>query len=105
MHRSFVARYATRPEPRFHAPATGVREPRLGLFRHSLMVPAGQFATVLRRPEGPVTLLRATWRTVAPERSPHASSLGGSLASVRWAKPGARSAGRRARAASAPWRG
>jgi hypothetical protein len=107
MQRSVTTRFGTRPVARFATVPPRAREPRLGLDRHlRFRAVAGQ-PTLLRRPElGPVALLRSEWRAAAPvpEHRP-TSGLSGPYAPVRWAKLGARSTGRRPRAATAPWRG
>lgn len=107
MQRSITARYAVRPVARFATIPPRAREPRLGLDRHVRFRSAVDRPTLLRRPElGPVAVLRSEWRTVVPvaeHRS--ASGLAGPHAPVRWAKLGARTPGRRPRAATAPWRG
>ncbi len=107
MQRSITSRYAARPTARFATVAPRAREPRLGLDRHVRFRTAADRPTLLRRPElGPVALLRADWRAVTPARTPHAPvGLAGPGAPVRWAKLGVRAAGRRPRAATAPWRG
>jgi hypothetical protein len=107
MHRSIAARYAARPAARFATVAPRAREPRLGLDRHVRFTTAADRPTLLRRPElGPVALLRADWRAVTAARAhPASAGLAGPHAPVRWAKLGVRSAGRRPRAATAPWRG
>ena len=107
MQRSIVSRYAARPTARFATVAPRAREPRLGLDRHVRFRAAADRQTLLRRPAaGPVALLRTDWRALTPARTPHPpAALAGPGAPVRWAKPGVRSAGRRPRAATAPWRG
>jgi len=107
MQRSISSRYAARPTASFATVAPRARGPRLGLDRHVRFRTAADRPTLLRRPElGPVALLRADWRAVTPARTPHApAGLAGPGAPVRWAKLGARAAGRRPRAATAPWRG
>lgn len=107
MQRSITARYAARPTARFATVAPRAREPRLGLGRHARFRTVEDHPTLLRRPDlGPVVLLRADWRAVKPARTHHApAGLVGPLAPVRWANLGARAAGRRSRAATAPWRG
>jgi hypothetical protein len=107
MQRSITARYGTRPAARFATVPPRAREPRLGLDRHLRFRAVANQPTLLRRPElGPVALLRSEWRAAAPvpEHRP-TSGLSGPYAPVRWAKLGARSTGRRPRAATAPWRG
>jgi hypothetical protein len=107
MQRSITARYGTRPAARFATVPPRAREPRLGLDRHLRFRAVASQPTLLRRPElGPVALLRSEWRAAAPvpEHRP-TSGLSGPCAPVRWAKLGARSTGRRPRAATAPWRG
>jgi len=107
MQRSITARYATRPVARFATVPPRAREPRLGLDRHVRFRAAADRPTLLRKPEpGPVALRRSDWWAVAPvrERRPSAG-LAGLHATVRWAKFGARAAGRRPRAATAPWHG
>ena len=107
MQRSITARSGTRPAARFATVPPRAREPRLGLDRHLRFRAVANQPTLLRRPElGPVALLRSEWRAAAPvpEHRP-TSGLSGPYAPVRWAKLGARSTGRRPRAATAPWRG
>jgi hypothetical protein len=107
MQRSITARYASRPAARFATVAPRAREPLLGLDRHVRFRVAADPPTLLRRPElGPVALLRDGWRAVIPAHPRHSTSgLAVSRAPVRWANHGVRSAGRRPRAATAPWRG
>jgi hypothetical protein len=107
MHRSIAGRYAARPAARFATVVPRAREPRLGLDRHARFRTAADRPTLLRRPDpGSVALLRADWRAVTtPRAHPSPTGLAGPHAPVRWAKPGVRSAGRRPRAATAPWRG
>lgn len=107
MQRSITARYASRPAARFATVAPRAREPRLGLDRHARFRVAADRPTLLRRPErGPVALLRAEWRAMTPAHPDHPTSgLAASRAPVRWANLGVRSAGRRPRAATAPWHG
>jgi hypothetical protein len=107
MHRSIAARHAARPTARFATVAPRAREPRLGLDRHVRFRTAADRPTLLRRPElGPVALLRADWRAVTAARAhPSPAGLAGPHAPVRWAKLGVGAAGRRPRAATAPWRG
>ena len=107
MQRSITARYGARPAARFATVAPRAREPRLGLDRHARFRVAADRPTLLRRPElGPVALLRAGWRAVTPAHPHHpCSGLVAPRAPVRWATLGGRSAGRRPRAATAPWRG
>ncbi len=107
MHRSIAARYATRPTARFATVAPRAREPRLGLDRHVRFRTAADRPTLLRRPDpGQVALRRTDWQSTAQART-HASPAGlaGPHAPVRWAKLGVRTAGRRPRPATAPWRG
>ncbi len=107
MQRSITARYASRPAVRFATAAPRAREPLLGLDRHVSFRVALDRPTLLRRPEvGPVALLRDEWRGVIPAHPHHPSAgLAVSRAPVRWANLGVRAAGRRPRAAAAPWRG
>jgi hypothetical protein len=107
MQRSIASRYAARPTAHFATVAPRAREPRLGLDRHVRFQTAADRPTLLRRPDhAPVALVRADWRVVTSARTPHAAAgLGGPGATVRWAKLGVRAAGRRPRAATAPWRG
>lgn len=103
MQRSIAARFSGRPIARYAAVASAPRGPRLGLHHHARFRAAPQALTFLRAADmGPVTLLRADWRSMTAVR--HHDPAGGPMAHVRWAKPGTRSAGRRPRAASAPWR-
>ncbi len=107
MQRSITARYAARPVARFATVPPRAREPLLGLDRHVRFRAAADRPTLLRRPEiGPVALLRSDWRAAAPAREHRPpAGLAGPHAPVRWAKLDAREAGRRQRAATAPWRG
>jgi hypothetical protein len=107
MQRSIASRYASRPVARFATVVPRAREPRLGLDRHARFRTGSARPTLLRRPDlGPIALLRADWRAVTPARPHHSpAGLGGPHAPVRWAKLGVRAAGRRPRAATAPWRG
>jgi hypothetical protein len=106
MQRSIAAKYAAHPVARFVTPPRRARERRLGLIRHPGFHAATERPTVLRRSDpGPIALLRADWRAVAPARSHRpVSGLPRTSAPVRWAKLGIGGAGRRPRAASAPWR-
>jgi hypothetical protein len=107
MQRSITARYAARPPARFVTVAPRAREPRLGLGRHARFSVAADRPTLLRRPElGPVAVLRADWRAITTARA-HRSAAGLVAAHppVSWANVGARAAGRRPRAATAPWHG
>ncbi len=106
MQRSIAARYTSRPAARFVPLPRRARERRLGLVRRPGFRAAAECPTVLRHLDlGPVTLLRADWRAVAPVRS--YQPVAGIVPAVRvhWAKLGVGRAGRRPRAASAPWRG
>jgi hypothetical protein len=107
MQHSIAARFAARPSARFVTVAPGAREPRLGLGRHARFHVAADRPTFLRRPErGPVAVLRVDWRAVVPARAhPSAAGLVAAHPPVRWANVGARTAGRRSRAATAPWHG
>lgn len=107
MQRSITARYAARPAAHFATVAPRACEPRLGLGRHARFRVVADRPTLLRRPvRGPVALLRAEWRAVTPAHPHHPTSgLVAPRAPVRWATTGVRSAGRRPRAATAPWRG
>ncbi len=106
MKRSIVARYAERPVASFATVAPRASAPRLGLGRHVRFRTVGDRPTLLRRPErGPVALRRPDWRAVTPASPARATSgLAGPRGAVHWAKFGARTAGRRPRAATAPWR-
>ena len=71
MQHSIAARHAAWPA-RFVHPSTRARERRLGLRAAAAFVTAPGRRTVLRRPDvGPLTALRAPWRslTVAPPRA------------------------------------
>jgi hypothetical protein len=106
MQRSFAAKFAVRPAASFPAPPPRLRERRLGLHRHVGFRASADRPTLVRRTDlGPVVLLRADWRSVTPVRQHRAAGVTGTLVAVRWAKLEVRSAGRRVRAASAPWRG
>jgi hypothetical protein len=107
MQRSIAARYAVRPVAHFATVAPRAREPRLGLGRHVQFRTETYRPTLLRRPDlGPVALLRGDWRAVTLPRAHRSPAvLLGPHAQVRWAKLGVRAAGRRPRAATAPWRG
>jgi len=106
MQRSIAARYSSRPAARFAVLPRGARERRLGLVRRPGFRAAVEQPTVLRHLDlGPVSLLRADWRAVTPDR-PHPPAVGLVPAvRVHWSTPGVGRAGRRPRAASAPWRG
>jgi hypothetical protein len=70
MQHSIVARNAAWPARYVH-PSTRARERRLGLHSGPIYVAAPGRTTVLRRPDvGPLTALRAPWRSlvVAPHR-------------------------------------
>jgi len=105
MERSIAARYGSRPPARFVALPQRDRERRLGLVRRTPFRIAGGELTVLRDLDlGPVTGIRRDWRAAAPTRP---QVLAGIVpaAHFHWAKLGGARAGRRTRAASAPWRG
>ncbi len=103
MQRSIAARFSGRPIARYTAAAAAPRGARLGLHHHASFRAAPQGFTFLRAADtGPVALLHADWRSMTAVR--HHDPAGGPMAHVRWAKLGARSTGRRPRAASAPWR-
>jgi len=106
MQRSIASRYAARPVAHFATVAPRAREPLLGLGRHARFRVTADRPTLLRRPErGPVALLRSDWRAVTPARTHHPpTGLAVPHAPVRWATFGVRAAGRRPRAATAPWR-
>lgn len=106
MQRSLMARFATRPAARFVAHPRRAREQRLGLARRPGFRAAAAGPTVLRRLDpGQVALLRADWRVVVLARPPRAAAGAAPAVRVHWAKLGADRAGRRPRAATAPWRG
>ncbi len=70
MQHSIAARYAAWPA-RYNHPSARARERRLGLHPGSVFVAASPRRTVLLRPDvGPLTALRAPWRslTIAPAR-------------------------------------
>ncbi|MDA8238653.1 MAG: hypothetical protein M0T75_12390 [Chloroflexi bacterium] len=106
MKRNIAARYGVRPVAHFATAAPRAREPRLGLGRHVRFRTVSDRPTLLRRPDfGPVALLRADWRAVTlPQAHGTPAGLLAPRPPVRWAKLGARPAGRRPRAAAAPWR-
>lgn len=105
MERSIAARYSSRPPARFAALPRRAREQRLGLVLRPPFRIAADQPTVLRHLDlGPVALLRPDWRSVAPV-CPQAPAGIVPAARFHWAKLGVGRAGRRTRAASAPWRG
>lgn len=107
MQRSIAARYAAHPTARFATVVPRAREPRLGLDRHVRFRTVSDRPTLLRRPDlAPLAMLRADWRAVTPARGRRApTTLIGPGTPVHWASHGVRPAGRRPRAAAAPWRG
>ncbi len=103
MH-SIAAKYAVRPAAHFVRPSSRDRRRRLGLGAGASFHPAPARATVLRRSEGPLVALRASWRAaspVRPERSVTASLR--AHATMHWARSFYTSA-RLPGAAPAPWR-
>ncbi len=85
MQHSIAARYAAWPS-RFVHPTARARERHLGLRSSAVFIAATGRRTVLRRPDvGPLTALRAPWRslTVAPTR-PSASGRPAPAARMRW---------------------
>jgi hypothetical protein len=105
MERSITARHGSRPPARFVPLPPMDRERRLGLVRRPPFRIAASQPTVLRNLDlGPVTLLRHDWRAAAPV-CPQAPPGIVPAAHFHWAKLGVGRAGRRTRAASAPWRG
>ena len=73
MQHSIAARYAAWPARYVH-PGTRARERRLGLGAGPVFTPAPANRTVLRQPDsGPLTALRAPWRSlvVSPSRPVH----------------------------------
>jgi hypothetical protein len=85
MQHSIAARYAAWPA-RFVHPSARARERRLGLRSATAFVAASSRRTVLRRPDvGPLTALRAPWRslTVAPIR-PERSGRPAPATRMRW---------------------
>ncbi|MCU0483729.1 MAG: hypothetical protein MUC54_05585 [Chloroflexi bacterium] len=105
MERSIAARYSSRPPARFVPLPQRERERRLGLVRRPPFRLAADQPTVLRHLDlGPVSLLRPDWRALGP-LCPQAPAGIVPAAHFHWAKLGGGRAGRRTRAASAPWRG
>ncbi|HYO42063.1 MAG TPA: hypothetical protein VES19_02590 [Candidatus Limnocylindrales bacterium] len=85
MQHSIVARHAAWPARYVH-PTTRARERRLGLAPGPVFTAAPNRRTVLRRPDiGPLTALRAPWRTlvVAPAR-PVRSGRPKPVATMSW---------------------
>ena len=105
MARSIVAMYGSRPPARFVPLPRRERERRLGLVRRPPFRIAAAEPTVLRHLDlGPVALLRQEWRAAVPV-CPQTPAGIVPAAHFHWAKLGGGRAGRRTRAASAPWRG
>jgi hypothetical protein len=102
MH-SIAAKYAVRPAARFVRPSSRDRRRRLGLIGTASFHPAPARATVLRRSEGPLIALRASWRAASPVRPERPAVLSlRAHATMHWPRsihPGARLSG-----AAAPWR-
>jgi len=106
MERNIAARYSARPAARFVPLPPRARERRLGLVRRPGFRIAAEQPTVLRHVDpGPVALLRPDWRAVGPVCRQGAAAGIVPAVHVHWAKLGGGRAGRRPRAASAPWRG
>ena len=105
MARSIAAKYGSRPPARFVSLPARDRERRLGLVRRPPLRIAADQPTVLRHLDlGPVALLGPDWRTGAPACAQAPAGIV-PAAHFHWAKLGVGRAGRRTRAASAPWRG
>lgn len=106
MQHSIAAKYAARPVARVVRPSHRARERRLGLRPSGSFHAAPIRATVLHRADvGPFVQLRAGWRAVRPARSRR--SVVGPLrpdVRMRWTRFDAVGDGRRASAATAPWR-
>jgi hypothetical protein len=103
MH-SIAAKYAVRPAARFIHPSTRDRRRRLGLSVTGSFQAAAVRATVLRRSEGPLVQLRASWREASPVQPERSSVLSlRAHATMHWPRSG-RPGGSRAGASSAPWR-
>lgn len=104
MQHSIAARFAAWPSRYVH-PTKRARERRLGLHAGPVYVPAPAHRTVLRSPDvGPLTALRAPWRSlvVAPAR-PAASGQPRHAASMAWTTSG-RDGGARRPVVAPAWR-
>jgi hypothetical protein len=85
MQHSIAARYAAWPA-RFVQPSSRARERRLGLRTSAAFVTASGRRTVLLRPDvGPLTALRAPWRSLTiATSSPAAGGRIRSAAGMQW---------------------
>jgi hypothetical protein len=74
MQHSIAARFAAWPA-RFVHPSARARERRLGLRPATMFVAAPGRRTLVSRPDvGPLTALRAPWRSTTIPATPHAGS-------------------------------
>ncbi len=104
MQHSIVARYAAWPARYVH-PSTKGRQRRLGLVSAPAYTAAPSGRTVLHRPDaGPLSALRAPWRSlvVAPSR-PAATGRPRPAAAMSWTSSG-RAGGPRRPSVAPAWR-
>ncbi|MDH4141848.1 MAG: hypothetical protein OEV61_04490 [Chloroflexota bacterium] len=104
MGHSIAAKYAARPEARFVRPSSRARERRLGLGAPCSFFAASERATELHgAPLSAVARLRAGWHGPTAARPSVRGGRPRPLVQMHWARSGLSGAGRRPRAATAPW--
>lgn len=104
MGHSIAAKYAARPAARFVRPSSRARERRLGLGTLSSFSAARAGSTRIHGAQmSPMAQLRSVWR--GPQAAPPTVRGGRPrpLVQMHWARSGRSGAGRRPRAATAPW--
>lgn len=104
MGHSIAAKYAARPVARFVHPGSRARERRLGLTAGLSFSPSRGRETELRRPVvATVASLHAGWRGPTANRAIPRDGRPRPAVTMRWTRSDEAGAGRRSRAATAPW--